>query len=593
MKKVIALCVAACLLVAMFATTAVLAAPEASTGLEYTTGASLGTIWSADVTGRNYPSSWGQFNEKSYDDPITTPDGVRLNGGGVLIKTGIVSNDEAGNLIIDSGDIAGNQLGQNFWGNESAAQQKVFQAWCEQNADDLTLDGKAVRFTVTGNYADDEFTYDDMIFTKGNIKIPGLPTIWYGRDYDPKSEPDVDLDKRIYISKTVPEEDIVSYNDIVVKDADGKEYTVIQKLTYPKGQAQTVIVELIMPDGFTVDPNGEKIDAAMSLQTGFNSCQWGTPVIMKGTYSPFEIVEVTSGEPGSETTTESAPDSTTESVPDTTAESVPETTTEFVPETTTEFVPETTTKPITADDVVIQADTVYAKAGERIEVPVRLTQAPKMWAMGWFAEFDNTKLTLVDVTGGDVFNEEFSEWVKPTEDLITRSNERGSYKFSAQYVGSDKEDVSGLLCTLVFEVNADAADADVYAIRITESYGDIITEDETDLPFVLLDGAVVIGEEPEQTTEPDTTGADVPDNTTATPDDTTVAPDDSTAAPDDSTAAPDDSTAASDDTTTTTSYIGGGDIGGTTPDMGAVAMPVGALILAAAAGVVLFKSRKK
>ena len=515
------------------ATTESTTEPEPTTTEDLSTYTSTSLLnWLLDA--RNYSNGWGQGMDYAGE-------GGAWNGNGIAYDRGILTSDEDHNLVVDT---FGNNIGkveQQFWVDQSANAQNCYKAAYAALDGDTAIAGKKVQFTVTN-------TGTAPFLVMGKLHIPGAATTNFGHD-----------------QKTNPAA-------IVIEVGESKVITL------------NLAASSTNEEGTFKQPEGS---IGVSAELHFIAYEWGNSPI-SGTMSPISLLYV-----APETTTEPAPETTTEPAPETTTEPAPETTTEPAPETTTEPAPETTTKPITADDVVIQADTVYAKAGERIEVPVRLTQAPKMWAMGWFAEFDNTKLTLVDVTGGDVFNEEFSEWVKPTEDLITRSNERGSYKFSAQYVGSDKEDVSGLLCTLVFEVNADAADADVYAIRITESYGDIITEDETDLPFVLLDGAVVIGEEPEQTTEPDTTGADVPDNTTATPDDTTAAPDDSTAAPDDSTAAPDDSTAASDDTTTTTSYIGGGDIGGTTPDMGAVAVPVGALMLAAAAGVVLFKSKKR
>lgn len=136
--------------------------------------------------------------------------------------------------------------------------------------------------------------------------------------------------------------------------------------------------------------------------------------------------------------------------------------------------------PIPDEDATkIIVETKKARAGKTVSVNVTLQNNPGIWGLDLSVEYDKTKLTLNSVTNGTVFSD--AEWVK--------GNLAGS-KYILSYEASGFENVTanGVLATLEFTVNEDAAADDFYAITVSYKAGDMI-----DVSFNEINAAVISG----------------------------------------------------------------------------------------------------
>ena len=143
-----------------------------------------------------------------------------------------------------------------------------------------------------------------------------------------------------------------------------------------------------------------------------------------------------------------------------------------------------TTLPIPEDYPRIEVEASEAKAGETVDVKIVFSNNPGLWGADLKISYDQTKLTLIEVINGDIFDD-----TEVTEGVLE------NVPYILSYAANDIENnnyLSGTLATLVFKINEDAVVGDKYDIIISYNAGDICDVDFNDIDFALENGSVTV-----------------------------------------------------------------------------------------------------
>lgn len=150
--------------------------------------------------------------------------------------------------------------------------------------------------------------------------------------------------------------------------------------------------------------------------------------------------------------------------------------------------PKEDSQKVVYEDISIKSDTIEAKPGETVKIPLKFTNVPSEGINSGFMKilFDNDVLEVLDIVGGDIVN-------SPDKDLQTNiMNEKGALTILYVEVGQKGEEMitkDGTFITIEAKVKENAKDG---AFKLTIDSANFEDYDFNPIGFKYTFGEIVI-----------------------------------------------------------------------------------------------------
>ncbi len=124
------------------------------------------------------------------------------------------------------------------------------------------------------------------------------------------------------------------------------------------------------------------------------------------------------------------------------------------------------------------------RVGEEVEIPLTLADNPGIISLQAKVKYDEEKLELLSVKDGGILGKEIKHQPEKTS----------PYTLSWEnYLSKENFTANGVLCTLVFRIQAGEAGEEIPVTLTVEDYG-VMNTDLKDLPRRLTSGGVIVSD---------------------------------------------------------------------------------------------------